>query len=134
MRSCAAQPTFSPIIQHSLRASHPNSCLSSGMTDLSKHPPHSATASRGDLFPAASALEQDSGRARSCFPVGSPLNQVQWLISAGQLDLVPFMARFSSSQMGFIKASREVWSHFHSADPRTGFTTPSSCRALMLQP
>lgn len=46
MRSCPAQPTFSPIIQHSLRASHPNGCLSSGMTDPSKHPPHSATASR----------------------------------------------------------------------------------------
>lgn len=89
---------------------------------------------QGDPLPTASALQQGSARARSCFPVGSPWNQVQRLISAGQLDLVPFVALFPSSQMDFVKASREVWGNFHSADPRTGFTTPSSCRVLLLQP
>lgn len=105
------------------------------MTDLIKHPPRPVTASRVIPSPAASALQQDSGRARSCFSsVGSPWKQVERLIPAGQLDLVSFMGLFPSSQMDFVKASREVWRNFHSADPRAGFTAPSSCRVLMLQP
>lgn len=126
-------PPSLPSFNALFTGSHPNSCLGTQLLVLSEHPTHSLCHWWQSIgFSAASALEQVSGRAGSHFPMGSLFNQVQWLVSAGQFDLVPFHGPVLSSQSNIIKASREAWSNFHNAEPRTGFTTPSSCRVLML--